>query len=221
MNLKQKIIRELREAIINKIYNPGEHLTELALSKQFQVSRTPVREALNQLEKEGFIQIIPGIGAKVTKLSLEQVFSIYDVLIILEGASSNLACTKISDKQIAELEKCNKLFEEAIHQENLESLFELNARFHWLITEATQNSYLIEIRSNFRFRVDPIARIFPTMPNQCRRSLEEHGQILDALRARDPSLAESAMRNHLEEAKKALRVHLTQSKRNHSAIALL
>jgi len=64
MSLKEKIIREVRDAIVHREYAPGEHLTEIALCERFHVSRTPVREALNQLEKEGLIKIIQSVGQK-------------------------------------------------------------------------------------------------------------------------------------------------------------
>ena len=72
MNLKEQIATGLRNAILQGEYGPGEHLTEQALCKRFQVSRTPIREALHQLEKEGFVRITPAAGARVVKLSLKE-----------------------------------------------------------------------------------------------------------------------------------------------------
>jgi DNA-binding GntR family transcriptional regulator len=217
MSLKEKIIREVRDAIVQREYAPGEHLTEIALCERFHVSRTPVREALNQLEKEGLIKIIQSVGAKVVRLSLEETLMIYDLLIILEGASSRLACPKITDDQLGKLEEYNFLFEKAMDEKNAELLFELNSHFHWLITEATKNTYLIEMRANFRLLVDRIARIFPTIPGQAQATLVEHKQVITTLKSRNPALAEFRMREHLEGAKRKLEEYLREKEREWEA----
>lgn len=210
MSLKEKIIRDLRNAIVRREYMPGEHITEAVLCERFNVSRTPVREALNQLEKEGFIRTTPSAGAKVVKLSLKETLDIYDILIILEGASSRLACSNITDGQIQKLEEYNYLFERAKERKNHELLFELNAHFHWLITEATRNAYLIDMRAKFRLLVDRIARLFPSIPGQCEATLVEHKHVIEALKSKNPALAEFNMREHLEAAKRKLQEYLCE-----------
>jgi DNA-binding GntR family transcriptional regulator len=206
--IRKKIILDLREAIIKGEYPPGAHLVENDLCARFKASRTPVREALAQLEKEGFVCMVPGSGAHVTKLSIEDVSHIYDILIVLEGAASRLACNQISEKQLGKLEEYNFHFEKSLKDYNADLLFELNDRFHWLITSETGNTYLIDMRSNFRALVNRISRIFLYVPGQMEATIAEHRQIIAALRTRNPSLAEFVMREHLENAKKQLLAYL-------------
>lgn len=208
MNLKERIIRELRTAIVRGDFKPGQHLIEAALCKRFEVSRTPVREALNQLEREGFVKIIPAAGARVVSLSIDEIMNVYDLLIILEGAASRLACPYITEDQVRKLEEYVLLFEKAIPNRNEDLLFQINAQFHWLITEATRNAFLIDHRMNFRRLVDHISRIFPRIPGQLEATLLEHRQIIEALRGRNPALAEFVMREHLERAKNNLYEYL-------------
>ena len=208
MNLKQKTILDLRDTIIKGEYSPGTRLVESELCARFNVSRTPVREALNQLEKEGFVRITPDAGARVVELSVEDVSHIYDILIVLEGAASRLACTRIKDEHIGKLEEYTFLFEKSVGGHNTELLFELNNRFHWLITSETGNTYLMDIRSNFRGLIDHIAHIFPHIPVQLEATIADHRQIISALKARNPSLAEFVMREHLETAKKHLLAYI-------------
>jgi DNA-binding GntR family transcriptional regulator len=215
ISLKEKTITRLRNAILKGEYSPGERLTEEVLCSRFKVSRTPVREALHQLEKEGFVKITPAAGARVVNLSKEDVFHIYDILIVLEGAAGRLASYKIAPEQLQKLEEYNLRFEKAIEENNFELLFDINSRFHWLITEATGNPFLIEIRNNFRRLVDRIARIFPYIPGQCSESLMEHKKIIDALKGRNPSLVEFIMREHLEHAKQNLHNHFMKKEKNH------
>lgn len=213
MNLKEKTIVELRNSILKGEFDPGMHLTEALLSERFKVSRTPIREALNQLQKEGFVKITPAAGARVVKLSLKETFDIYDILIVLEGAASRLACPLIRDDQLDKLEEYQILFEKALKEKNDDLLFDLNIQFHWLITEATKNSYLIEMRINFRRLVDRIARVFPQVPGQCEETIVWHRKIIDALKARNPALAEFVMREHLGNAKKRLAEYLEDKER--------
>jgi DNA-binding GntR family transcriptional regulator len=206
--IKSQIILDLREAIIKEEYPPGAHLVENDLCARFKASRTPVREALAQLEKEGFVCVIPGSGAHVTKLSIEDVSHIYEILIVLEGAACRLACNRTSEEQIGKLEEYNFHFERALKNRNDDLLFELNDRFHWLITSETGNTYLMDMRSNFRALVNRISRIFLYVPGQMEATIVEHRQIIAALRARNSALAEFVMREHLENAKEQLLKYL-------------
>jgi DNA-binding GntR family transcriptional regulator len=222
MNLKEKTIAELRNSILKGEFGPGEHLTEALLSVRFKVSRTPIREALNQLEREGFVKITPAAGARVVKLSLKETLDIYDILIVLEGAASRLACPMIQEEQLNKLEEYQLLFEKALKERNEDLLFDLNTQFHWSITQATKNSYLIDMRTNFRRMVDRIARIFPHVPGQCDETILWHRKIIDALQARNPALAEFVMREHLGNAKKNLAEYLQdREKQIHMAEGLL
>jgi DNA-binding GntR family transcriptional regulator len=206
--IRKRIVLELREAITRGEYVPGTHLVESELCARFKTSRTPVREALAQLEKEGLVRMTPASGARVVELSIEDVSYIYDILIVLEGAASRLACNLISEKQLSKLEEYNFLFEKSVESHNLELLFELNDRFHWLITSETGNTYLMDIRSNFRSLVDRISRIFLHVSAQMEATIADHRQIISALKARNPALAEFVMREHLERAKKHLLSYL-------------
>lgn len=210
MSLKEKIIMDLRNAIIKREYKPGQRLIEADLCSRFKVSRTPIREALNQLEKEGFIKIIHDIGAKVVELSLKDVTDIFDILISLGGTATRLASLNIHDDQISKLEEYNFLFEKNIDKENLDLLFQLNLNFHLLITQASQNSYLVEIWSNFRRLVDHISRIFPLIPGQCQKTLKEHQEITNALKLRNTALSEFLMREHIEMSKKSILSYLQE-----------
>lgn len=210
MNLKEKTVTEIRNAILKGEFGPGERLTEALLSERLKVSRTPIREALNQLEKEGFVKMTPAAGARVVKLSLKETLDIYDILIVLEGAASRLACPLIEQDQLSKLEDYQFLFEKALEEKNEDLLFDLNTQFHWLITESTKNSYLIQIRTNFRRLVDRISRIFPHVPGQCEETLLWHRKIIDALTARNPALAEFVMKEHLGNAEKNLTEYLKE-----------
>jgi DNA-binding GntR family transcriptional regulator len=210
MPFKKDIIRELRNSIAKGQYKPGERLTETALSLRFNVSRTPVREALSQLEKEGFVEITPSAGARVVRLSQKNVSDIYDILIVLEGLASRLAASKLTDEQINKLEEYYFLIVRASSQKNMDLVPILNARFHWLIQESTQNSYLTDLEINFRRLVDRFTSIFVLIPEQWEATLREHRQIIDAFKGKNSALAEFVTKEHLEGAKQRLLKYLNE-----------
>ena len=210
MNLKENIVTELRNAIVSGEYKPGDHLTETALSLRFGASRTPIREALNRMEKEGFIKIIPGKGARVVKLSLKDISNIYDMLIVLEGLASKLACSQLTDEQIDKLEQIFLKTTRASNRKNLHLMSELNIQFHWIITEATKNSYLIDVRFKFRNIIDQFGRISYLAPGQIKATLVEHQKIIDAFKRRSPTLAELLTKKHLENGKKRVLKYLSE-----------
>jgi DNA-binding GntR family transcriptional regulator len=204
MTLAQTIVSNLRYAIISGEYKPGQHLKEEDICKRWNVSRTPVREALKQLEAENLIKISPNVGARVVDLSIKDVSDIYDMLIVLEATACRLACLQISTEQVNKLEEYQFMMDKAAGVDNIDLVFELNIQFHWLITESTRNPYLIEIRKNYRSLVDRFARLSPSIPGQLKATLDEHPGIIDAIRKRNPALAEFVMKGHMENAKKFL-----------------
>jgi len=204
MPAKQRIIKALRSSITNGEYKPGERLIEANLAKRFKVSRTPIREVLNQLEKEHFIEIIPNVGAEVVTLSLKNVADIYDILIVLEGVASRLATSELVDEQINKLEEYQVLMITAANENNYDLFFELNIKFHRLITEATKNPYLIDFHSNFRNLIYRFASYLAYVPEQGEITLDAHRKIIDAFKMKNPALARFVMEEHLESAKKLL-----------------
>jgi len=210
MTLKEKIVDNLRNLIIEGEYKPGEHLTEARLCERFGVSRTPVREALNQLETEGFVTITPEAGARVIELTIKDISAIYDVLIVLEGLAGRLGASVFDNLKIDKLEEYHLLMERAAVERNADLLYRLNNQFHWLITESSGNTYLIDMRDNFRSLVDRFARLNPHVPGQIDTTLREHREIIRALKNRNPALTEFLIKEHLEGAKERLLAYLRQ-----------
>jgi len=201
MPIKQAIIGELRNLICKGEYKPGQRLTEGQLAKRFGVSRTPIREVLNQLEKEGFIRIIPNVGAEVAKLSLKDIADIHNIMGVLEGLASRLATEELSDEDISKLEEYQFLMIKAAEAMNFELVFELNIEFHALITENSKNDYLINTRNTFRNLFRGFASTLAFVPKQWQVTIDAHRKIIDAFKAKNAPLAEFLTREHIETAK--------------------
>jgi DNA-binding GntR family transcriptional regulator len=210
ISLKQCLVADIRNRILSGGYKPGEHLPEAKICRRFKVSRTPVRDALNQLETEGLVTITPNKGARVITLSYDDVSNIYDMLIILEGAASRFACLKANADVIAKLEEYEFLLEKATSESNLDLVFQLNIKFHWLITESTGNPYLIETQKNYRRLVERFARFSPFISDQLKATIEDHPKIIIAFKKRNPALAEFVAKEHMENAKKFMLAYLKE-----------
>jgi DNA-binding GntR family transcriptional regulator len=208
--LKETIIRDLRKAIVSGKYKPHEHLKEVSLCKRFKVSRTPIREALRQLEKEGLVETIPYAGARIVKLSKTDVSNIYDMIITIEGAASRLACPLISKKQIVKLEEYQFMLEKAAGDRNYDLAFEINHNFHKLIAECTQNPYLIQTWQNFRSMVNLFGRftLSDMVPGQLKATSEEHPRIIEAMKNKNPAMAEFVAREHMETGRESMLEYL-------------
>jgi DNA-binding GntR family transcriptional regulator len=208
MNLKERIVPSLRDAIIRGAYRPGERLKEITLCERYKVSRTPIREALNQLESEGFIKFAPGVGATVTSLSLEDVSEIFEMLIILESGAARIAASRINDHEIIKLEEFQFAMERAINGNRVETTIVLNNEFHRLITVCSGNPHIVDFQANFWRLAERIIRMVPLVPGQLRATLEQHRDIIEALKGRDPLAVGLRVEEHFEATRKRLLEYL-------------
>jgi DNA-binding GntR family transcriptional regulator len=138
------------------------------------------------------------------------VSNIYEIFVTLEGAGARLACREARDDDIRRLEECQFMMEKAIAEPNLDLVFELNARFHMLITECTANPYLIEIRRNFSTLMSRFGRLATFIPRHLQGALDEHPKIIDAIAKRNAALAEFLAREHMEKAQAYMSVYVQQ-----------
>ncbi len=204
VKLSETVTIELRKAIARGEYRPGQRLTEAALCERFKVSRTPIREALRELEAEGLVTVTSNLGASVVKLTPENMNNIYDMLIVLEGTACSMAATRMSEEDIVRLEDCHFRITQAATEKNYDLVFELNRRFHVIIVESTANPYLIQMRRLMSQLSNRFGRLTltPMVPGQMVATLEEHPEVIAAIRKRNPGMAEFQGRRHMESAKK-------------------
>ena len=210
--LKETVIRKLRHAIVSGKYKPHEHLKEITLCRQFQLSRTPIREALRQLEKEGLVEIVPYAGARVVKLSKTDVSNIYDMIITVEGAACRLASPLITEVQIVRMEEYQFMLEKAAGEKNYDLAFEINHQFHKLIADCTQNPYLVQTWQDLRSMVNLFGRftLSEMVPRQLIATMEEHPHIIAAMKKKNPAMAEFAARQHMESGRQSMLEYLAK-----------
>jgi GntR family transcriptional regulator of vanillate catabolism len=216
----ERVIRELRERILDGKYGPGTHLHEAAMAAELKVSRTPVRDAMRVLANEELLVYSPNRGYVVRSVGMKDVLDAYDVRGTLEG----LGCRIVAERGLDQatdtklktlLERGDKIFRAAkwgIEQQR--SWQSLNTEFHFTLIDASRNRHLEPIMRQVRFfprmfdsRLDPNSDFFQKVHTRTERlrSHHDHVHIVDAIRRREGARAESLMREHVYTNRELLR----------------
>ena len=175
-SLRSQVFQTIRDDILKGKYEENDELREATLGKELGVSRTPVREALRQLELEGLVNIIPNKGAYVTGISDKDVHDIYMIRSMLEGLCVRWATEHITQEQLEELDE-------------IIQLTELDGRFHQILYEASQSRILDHVLSDFHKYVQLARRASVKTEERAIKSIDEHNEILNAIKAKDAEKA--------------------------------
>lgn len=200
LSLSGRVFKQLRGDIIKGKYKENDELREVTIGKELGVSRTPVREALRQLELEGLVKIIPNKGAYVTGISQKDVKDIYMIRSMLEGLCARWATENITEEQLQELEEIILLSEFHMKRESSNSadqVTEMDGRFHAILYEACNSKILSHVLADFHKYVMSARRASVVSEERARKSVREHKQILRAIRDRDADLAEQLANEHI------------------------
>lgn len=196
-SMGSRVFHAIREDILNGKYEANEELKEKAIGDELGVSRTPVREALRQLELEGLVYIIPNRGAFVEGVSLKDLKEIYEIRTLLEGLCARWAAEKIKKEQIDALEETIFLTEFHRSKGNLDQVVEQDNRFHQILYDACDSKELNRVLKDYHHYLQRIRRVSLGDENRARASAMEHRRITEALIARDPAAAEERAREHI------------------------
>ena len=189
-----------REDILKGRYKQQDELREATIGKELGVSRTPVREALRQLELEGLVTIVPNKGAYVTGISQKDIWDIYQMRKYLEGMCARWAAEHITEDQLEELEETILLSEFQMKKENgynKEQVTGLDGRFHTILYEASGSRMLCHVLTDFHRYVQMARKSSINVKARAEKSIEEHKAILQAIRDRNPDLAEQLAKEHI------------------------
>lgn len=189
---------QLRKKIFEKALTSGQRLPEVAIAKELNVSRTPVREALRRLESEGLVQIIPGWGACLASPSKQEIIDTYEVREDLEIMAIRKAAKRITPLQLCRLQEQIDAERETFVDRDLESYLKVNDNFHIIIAESSGNSTLVGYVKNILSRIFVQMIFFESFFDfDTNPSLEEHIAILNALKEHDEAECVRLMKEHL------------------------
>ncbi|MCA9040406.1 MAG: GntR family transcriptional regulator [Planctomycetaceae bacterium] len=205
-SLADEVYETLVEAIVNGQLESGSLLSSVELSRQLQVSRTPVTEALQRLTFDGLVEQVNNRQARVTQLSLEEIEHIYEMRALLEGAAAERAANNLSSEQIALLIKEAKQLKARRKEVNWhEQAIEFDLRFHQILADAAGNKRLRDDILRYRRLVRCFCRMTGN-ENNLLSALEEHHEILKALQEGKPATARKTMVSHIKQRLAAVRV---------------
>lgn len=201
--LAEDIYQKIKHCIVTFELQPGAPLQEAELAGRFQVSRTPVREALRILKSEGLVEILPGRGARVAHVSVRDLVDAYEAREWLEPAAAAKAAIIMEPETLARLEAIVASIPEQLDGREGVTLFErADMEIHDLILEAAGNRIVRELAAEARVTTRRAEYMVP--PARHLRGREEHRAIVQALRSRDPVAAEREMRSHIVSARERL-----------------
>lgn len=192
------VYEQLRRKIFEKSLTSGQRLPEVAIAKEMDVSRTPVREALRRLESEGLVQIVPGWGACLASPTRQEIIDTYEVRETLELMAVRKAARCITPLQICRLQENIDAERQIFIHKDLEAYLKINDEFHIMIAESSGNMTLAGYVRNVLSRIFVQMIFFESFFDfDANPSLEEHVAILDALKAHDEELCAKLIREHL------------------------
>ena len=206
-SLGSQIFNRIRDDILSGNYTPGEELKEATLGKQLGVSRTPVREALRQLDLEGLVEIAPNRGAKVIGISRKDVEDIYHMRARLEGLAARKAAEQIKEEELAELEEVILLSEFHVKKPESKQMVRLDGRFHEIMYRASGSRMLEHVLTDFLHYVKMARSHSVKTEHRAQESVKEHKRILEAIRQRDGDLAEQLANEHIQHVIENLDLH--------------
>ncbi len=217
-SLHEQVAQQLRDLIFAGELSPGVFVDEIRLCEQLAISRTPLREALKVLTAEGLIRHEPRRGCFVNQVTEQDLDEIFPVIALLEGRCAFEAAQQATDADIAALKSLHTQLQDSALKGRIEDYYAANYAIHEAIIAIAGNKWLDQVIGDLR-KILKLARLQQlNAPGRLSQSLSEHMAIFEALKARDATGAESAMRTHLTRQREALRQLALQSKSRITAV---
>ena len=201
--LREIAYERLKESIRNGVLQPGEPLSETSVSEELNISRTPVREAIQQLAQEGLVQVLPNRAVTVAALTFEEVMNVLHVRILLEPEIARLSAESMSDKQLKKLLKAMEEMESAAERDERTQWSRWDHVWHETLAEACPNSLLGKLGLGMRDRIQHLAVDAQTPGSRLLACTEEHRAVVEAILKKDGGAARDGMRHHLEQLRKS------------------
>jgi DNA-binding GntR family transcriptional regulator len=199
-SLEEKVYLALQEQILSRKLRTGEAVTEMKLSRELGVSRTPVREALQRLDREGLIKLIPNKGAVVLGISEQDLMDIYKIRMRLEGLAARIAAEKRDEAFCRELRDNVELTEFYMTKGNIEKVKNLDSEFHDIIYRCCESRMLGKTLSELHRYIASYRKLSLAVSGRIDHSLSEHREIYEAIACGNTDAADALMSEHVERA---------------------
>lgn len=191
------LIHILEGDILNSVLKPGERLDEQSLARRFDVSRTPIREALRHLASSGLVDIKKNQGATVRRLTTAELIEMFQVMAEFEGLAARLSARRMTRNEVAELRLRHEECSRTTDNDDYSAFYEANNVLHDTIFRGARNQFLQQESRKLRNRLNVYRRHITTR-NSMAKSIVEHGQVVEAIAAGNEQLAHDVMRAHVD-----------------------
>lgn len=196
--LRDVVFVTLREAILEGKLKPGDRLMEIQLSNQLGVSRTPIREAIRMLEKEGLAITIPRKGAQVAKLSEKDMEDVLEIRNVLDELAVSTACDRMEDDELMALKAAKESFEIAVKKKDTTAIAEADVAFHDVIYQACKNPKLENILNNLREQMYRYRLEYVKDESVYKNLVEEHNALYEGFVKKNKELLITITNKHLQ-----------------------
>ena len=197
ISLTDEIAGKVRDKILKGEYGIGEKINESQIAEELCVSRTPIRGAFRQLETEGLIESIPNRGSYALGFSGQDIEDIYAVRAALEGLAVKWATSRITEEDIEKLQDEFDIMEFYTRKKNSQKVKESNKRFHEIVYHASRSRFLIQILTSYQEYIQQSKRVNVYSEAYLKEILQEHREILEAVKDRNQKKAEEKILVHL------------------------
>ena len=213
-SLREVVSDALRQAIKDGRLSPGQRLREITLADTLGVSRTPIREAIRQLEQEGFVVMVPRRGTYVADISLKDIAQVFEIRGALEELAAGLAAERITTEELECLERILVEINGYIERGELDRIVAADVRFHDVLYQASRNQRLVDILHNLREQMLRFRSISMHYPGRLTATWEEHRQMVENIAAHNSSMARKVAKRHMENSEKTLLKGIREDKKS-------
>ena len=199
--LREMVYEELKTQILTGKIIPGTRLMEIELAENMGVSRTPIREAIRKLEKEGLVIIEPRKGAYASQISTEDMVAILEVRQNMEGLAAHFAAARINSDELENLRDVFEKYNQAVKDGSTKDMIKYDTRFHRIIVEASHNKILVQMIEQLQELVLRFRYVYYDDFKRAEKMPKEHGEILEAITKGDGDAARVAADVHIARLK--------------------
>ena len=191
---KENAFIQIQQWIIDGTLHPGEKLNDIELAKALGVSRTPIRESLQLLEVQGFVEMFPGKATQVTDVDKGSIIDLLPPLAALQALSAELAVPNLTEDTMTLLESTNKRFGEAVHAKDYFSAIKIDEEFHQIIVDTANNSYITSMIASLQAHVSRL--FFHNSIVLTEESIKEHDIIIKLMKDQDVTTVSFVVRDN-------------------------
>ena len=202
--IKDQVYEVIKENILNEHFKPGQRIQELEIAKQLQVSRSPVRSAINELIGEGLLESIPNKSVRVRKLSQKEIVDTFEFRLIIEKYAVKKVAKIMNGELSGKMAAYRKRFESFRSGGSLKEYVVLDSKFHEFLVSSADNAVILESLQKVAMLIMPFRIISLNSDNRFKESIDEHEKVIDALMEGDGDKAWEVCRTHLILAKEEI-----------------